>query len=319
MKIGFFGTPGIAAYYLERLCKVHEVTFAVTGEDKPIGRHGTPAFSAVKKIALENNIRVFQPSILLDNDFLKQIADNNADVFVVVAYGKILPVQIFNMPRLRTVNVHPSLLPKYRGAAPIQWALINGEQESGITIQYINEKLDAGDILLQKKIQLGIDMSAEDLFNIVFPIGFDLLNETLGILTSGKENPVKQNDAEATYCGKINRETARIDWNKSSGEIHNLIRGLNPKPAAWTEFKGKNIKIYKTKLLPSDLYESVKKIINMEFKPGFLAGYKKRLFAGTGSGFVEILALQPETKKIMDGLSFINGYRLAPGDSFEAF
>jgi methionyl-tRNA formyltransferase len=319
MKIGFFGTPEIAAYYLDRLCKAHDVSFAVTGEDKPVGRHGTPVFSAVKKIALKNNIRVFQPSSLLDNGFLKQITDKNADIFVVIAYGKILPLQIFNLPRLRTVNVHPSLLPKYRGAAPIQWALINGEKESGITIQYINEMLDAGEILSQKKIPLGIDMSAEDLFNIVLPSGFDLLNEALDILVSGKANPVKQNDAEATYCGKINRETARIDWNNSSEEIHNLVRGLNPKPVAWTEFKGKIIKIFKTRLLPVDFYESAKKNINLEYKPGFIAGYQKRLLAGTGNGFVEILSLQPETKKTMDGSSFINGYRPAPCDSFKVF
>jgi methionyl-tRNA formyltransferase len=319
MKIGFFGTPDIAAYYLDKLIKKHEVVFAATGEDKPKGRHGTPLFNDVKKTAVEKNIPVFQPSNLLDNDFLKQIADKNADIFVIVAYGKIVPAQIFNMPPLRTVNVHPSLLPEYRGAAPIQWALINGESETGITIQYINEKLDAGDILLQKKIPLDIDMSADDLFNVVLPLGFDILKEALDLLASGKAKPVKQNDAEATFCGKINRDTAHIDWKKSSEEIHNLVRGLNPKPVAWTEFKDKNIKIYKTKLLPVDLTDLIKVNTGMELKPGFLTIYKKRLIAGTGNGFVEILTLQPETKKIMDGSSFINGYRLASGDHFGAF
>jgi methionyl-tRNA formyltransferase len=316
MKIGFFGTPEIAAYYLDMLCKTHEVVFAVTGEDKPKGRHGTPAYSDVKKIAVEKQIPVFQPSRLPDNDFTKQIADKNADVFVVVAYGKILPAQIFNMPPLRTVNVHPSLLPKYRGAAPIQWALINGESETGITIQFINEKLDAGDILLQKKFPLNIDMTTEDLYKIVLPLGFDLLKQALDMLKSGNAKPNKQNDAEATFCGKISRETAKIDWKKSSEEIHNLVRGLNPKPAAWSEFKGKNIKIYKTKLLTIDLIDSIKENIGTELYPGFLTGYKKRLIAGTGNGFVEILSLQPETKKIMDGLSFNNGYRIASGDFF---
>jgi methionyl-tRNA formyltransferase len=316
MKTGFFGTPEIAAYYLGRLCRSHEVTFAVTGEDKPVGRHGSPVASSVKKTAMENSIPVLQPSNLLESGFLEQISEKDADVFVVVAYGKILPAEIYNMPRLRTINVHPSLLPKYRGAAPIQWALINGESETGITIQYINEKLDAGDIVLQKKIQLNIDMSAEDLFNIVLPAGSGLLNEALDLLASGKAITTRQNDAEATYCGKINRETAHIDWGKSSEEIHNLVRGLNPKPAAWTGFKGKNIKIYKTKLLNTDPDESIKNIISSEFKPGFLAGHKKRLIVGTGNGYIEILALQPETKKIMDGSSFLNGYRISAGDRF---
>ncbi len=316
MKIGFFGTPEIAAYYLDRLSKIHEVAFAVTGEDKPAGRHGTPAASAVKKIALENGIPVLQPSNLKDGYFLKQITDKNADIFIVVAYGKILPAQIFDMPRLRSINVHPSLLPKYRGAAPIQWALINGEPQTGITIQYINEKLDSGDIILQKKIRLDDDMSAEDLLNIVMPSGSELLSEALDLIASGRANPVKQEEASATYCGKINRETARIDWEKSSGEIHNLVRGLDPKPAAWTEFKEKTVKIFKTKLLPAEMNESIKKTISGEFKPGFLAGFQKRLFAGTGNGFIEIISLQPETKKIMDGSSFINGYRLSGKDHF---
>lgn len=310
MKIGFWGTPEIAEYYLEQLLIKHEVVFVVTGEDKPVGRHKTPVASPVKKYALEKNITVFQPASLLDMDFLSIIAEKKADIFIVVAYGKIIPPKVFNMAQLKTINIHPSLLPKYRGAAPIQWALINGESETGVTIQYINEKLDAGDILLQKKIPLSIDMTAEDLFNIVLPFGFNILDDVLNQLSEGKENLVKQNESEATYCGKINRETAHIDWGKSAFEIHNLVRGLNPKPIAWTEFKGKNFKIYKTKLFNDDL--------NPELKQGFLLGYKKRLIAGTGKGYLEILELQPETKKIMDAGSFINGYRLTNGDFFGA-
>ncbi|MBN2402642.1 MAG: methionyl-tRNA formyltransferase [Spirochaetes bacterium] len=316
MKIGFFGTPEIAAFYFKALIQEHEVVFAVTGEDKPKGRHGSPAFSDVKKIAIEKNIPVFQPTELADDSLLRQIAGKNADIFVVVAYGRILPAKVYKMSPLRTINVHPSLLPKYRGAAPIQWALINGEPETGITIQYINEKLDSGDILLQKKIPLNIEMTSADLTAIVLPEGLALLLEALNQLAAGNANPIKQNEAEATFCGKIGRETACIDWKKNSEKIHNLVRGLNPKPAAWTEFNGKNIKIYKTKLLTADSIDAIKENISMELKPGYLAGYKKRLFVCTGNGFLEILTLQPETKKTMEGSSFMNGYRLSAGDSF---
>jgi methionyl-tRNA formyltransferase len=309
MRIGFFGTPEIAAYYLNRLIESHEIVFAVTGEDKPRGRHGTPSPCEVKEVALKNNIPVLQPDKLLNEIFIKNITSYNADVYVVVAFTKKIPVQVFKIPKYGSINIHPSLLPKFRGAAPIQWALINGESETGVTIQYIDEELDTGDILAQKIIPLNTDMTAEDLQDIVLPIGFDLLQEVLNRFSAGTAKPVKQNNTEATYCGKISKETAHINWNLSSVEIHNLIRGLNPKPCAWTGFREKNIKIYKTKLNPE--YN------NPELKPGFLEVYNKKLIAGTGAGCLEISVLQPETKKIMDGASFINGYRLTAEDFFK--
>ncbi|MFH0976693.1 MAG: methionyl-tRNA formyltransferase [Spirochaetota bacterium] len=308
MKIGFFGTPEIAAYYLNMLHGKHEIVFAVTGEDKPKGRHGTPVFNEVKNAAVENDIPVLQPAKLLDNDFLKSIGNLKADIFVVVAYGKLIPPEIFTMPSLKTVNVHPSLLPKYRGAAPIQWALINGESETGVTIQYINEKLDAGDILTQKRIPLNTDISADDLTKIVLPVGLELLLEALAQLQSGKAMPVKQIEAEATYCGKINKETARINWSTGAEKIHNLVRGLNPKPTAWTMFREKNIKIYKTKIAPD--YKDA------GLKQGYLKIIGKKLFVGTGNNILELLEVQPETKKVMNAASFINGYRLSDEDHF---
>jgi methionyl-tRNA formyltransferase len=306
MKTGFFGTPEIAAYYLERLSETHDVLFAVTGIDKPRGRHGTPSFSPAKQIAVEKNIPVLQPEKLTDQSFMESLASFNADIFIVVAYGKIIPSAVFNMPRLKTINLHPSLLPKYRGAAPMQWALINGETESGITIQYINEKLDSGDIIVQKKLTIPEDITSEDFYMTILPEGFDLLQEALLSIESGIQ-PVKQNESDATYCGKIDRDAARIDWTKSAVEIHNLVRGLNPKPVAWTEFRGKNFKIYKSK---------VAKDIAGDSKPGFIDEDKKRILVSTGSGYLEILELQPEGKKIMDSHSFINGNRISKEDFF---
>jgi methionyl-tRNA formyltransferase len=302
MKIGFFGTPEIAAYYLNRLVESHEVIFAVTGEDKPRGRHGTPSPSEAKEAALKYNIPVLQPDKLLDETFINNISLVKADIFVVVAYAKKIPSQVFKIPPFGSINVHPSLLPKYRGAAPIQWALIKGETETGVTIQYIDEELDTGDMLAQKKIILNTEMAAEDLYEIVLPFGYNLLKEVLNQLSAGNAEAIKQNSAEATYCGKIDKITAHINWNQSSYEIHNLIRGLNPKPCAWTVFRDKNLKIYKSKLVTD--------YVNPDLKPGYLVVHKKRLIAGTGSGYLEILELQPETKKKMDSASFINGYRL---------
>ncbi len=309
MKIGFFGTPKIASYCLERLYKKYEILFIVTAEDKPSGRDMKIQFSPVKNFAIEKNIPFFQPVSLKNEDLLSDLKKYSADIYVVVAYGKIIPEAIYNYPPFKTINLHPSLLPKYRGAAPIQWALINGETLTGVTVQRINDKLDSGDIILQKNIELGISVNAKELYDMVLPMGADLLLETIQNFDSGSAVLSKQNEDDATYCSKINKETARIDWTKSAFEIHNLVRGLNPKPGAWSLFRGKNFKIWKT--IPAD------NKAELSLKPGEAACYmKKRLLIGTGSGLIEILEIQQETKKIMDSVSFLNGCRLADGEFF---
>ncbi len=214
------------------------------------------------------------------------------------------------MPVFKTINLHPSLLPKYRGAAPIQWSLINGEKETGITVQLINERLDAGDIIEQEKIPLDSDMTAADLYRIVEARGPDLIERVLEGFSARKSVPVKQDESKATFCRKIDRDIARIDWKAASAVIHNLVRGLNPKPVAFSSFRGEGVKIWKTSLADEDTPGRL--------EPGAIARHqKKRLFAGTGTGPIEILCIQPANKKAMDGLSFINGYRLVEGDRFE--
>jgi methionyl-tRNA formyltransferase len=309
MKIGFFGTPEIASYCLDSLLKKHEIQFVVTAEDKPSGRDMKIQFSPVKALAVKNNIPLLQPVSLKNENFQSEIKKYQADLFVVVAYGRLIPDSVYNLPEFKTINLHPSLLPKYRGAAPIQWALINGENQTGVTVQQINEKLDAGDILIQKKIDLNISINAKELFDLVLPAGAELLEETIERFASGTEVLTKQNEDDATYCSKIDKETARIDWGKSSFEIHNLVRGMNPKPGAWAIFRGKNFKIWKTS--PAD------DISGLNLKPGEAASYmKKRLIIGTGGGLIEILEIQQETKKIMDCISFLNGCRLTAGEFF---
>lgn len=312
MKLGFFGTPLIASYCMEALLKRHSVMFAVTPEDKPVGRSGKLVPPHLKETALKHNIPVFQPVTLKDADFIEKIKSFSADIYVVVAYGKLIPREIFDTPRFGTINLHPSLLPKYRGAAPIQWALINGESKTGVTVQLINEKMDAGDIVIQKQIVLDEMINAEQLYNAVLPIGAELLNEALKLFESGTASTVKQDESKASFCGKITRETAMIDWNNTSANIHNLVRGLSPKPAAWTSFRGMNFKIFSTSLF----HESIE--IDRKAAAGELFIYqKKRLLAETEAGLLEILELQPEAKSKMTAAAFINGYRITAGDCFK--
>jgi len=310
MKIGFFGTPGIASYVLEKLCCRFEVVFLVSPQDKRCGRDLKLQNCAAKDTAICHNVPVLQPGSLKDPEFAETLKAFGADIFVVVAYGKIIPASVFNIPPCGTINLHPSLLPKYRGAAPVQWALINGEPVTGVTVQMINEELDAGDIVLSREIAVDENMTAEGLYDIVLPMGAELVTRAVEMLCAGKTGAVrKQDHSQATYCGKIDSEMARIDWNKSAASIHNLVRGLNPKPAAWTTFREKHVKVWETRILREEL-------------PAPAAGelvvlHKKRLLAGTGDGILELVSMQPETKKRMDALAFINGYRLNPSERFE--
>ncbi|HOT45063.1 MAG TPA: methionyl-tRNA formyltransferase [Spirochaetota bacterium] len=310
MKIGFFGTPELAARVLAGLRERHEVLFAVTAEDKEAGRNRALHCCQAKEEAMRLGIPVLQPKSLKDSAFMEELRSYDADIYAVVAYGNLIPRAVFDYPPLKTINLHPSLLPKYRGAAPVQWALINGESETGITVQLINEKLDAGDIVVQERLPLDRRMTAGDVMEIVSCRGARLMDSAIGILASGSARPVRQDESEATYCGKIDKDLPKIDWSRSAEEIHNLVRGLNPKPVAVASFRGEAVKIWKTALPEADVPGTD--------GPGSLVRYhKKRLFAETGRGMIEILSLQPANKKVMDGLSFINGYRLTTEDRFE--
>ena len=311
MKIGFFGTPDIAAHCLGSLAAEHEILFAVTPSDKPSGRNQQIQCCPAKDQAVCYDIPVLQPETLRDKDFVKEVQAFDADIYVVVAYGKLIPREIFDYPPLKTINLHPSLLPKYRGAAPIPWAIINGEKTTGVTIQLINERMDAGDIVIQEEISLDGDITTGELYDLVLPMGGRLLLEAIKGLSEGSIEPVPQVEAEATHCGKITRETACINWNASAEEIHNLVRGLSPRPVAWSVFREKNIRIYRTSL-PSQEEEGLPNPA-----PGELVRFqKKRIIAGTGRGPLEILELQMENKKKMDGPAFLNGARLEPGETF---
>ncbi len=309
MKIGFFGTPEIASYCLEHLINHFEIAFVVTSFDKPKGRGKQLAPPPVKEKAVANGIPCFQPVTLKDESLREALSNYSCEIFVVVAYGKLIPPSIFSIPPLGTINLHPSLLPKYRGAAPVEWALYNGEHQTGVTVQLINEELDAGDIVLQSPVTIAPNDTAQDVYEKIIPLGAQMLVDAIKGLHDGSLTPVPQDHSQVTYCGKITSETAHINWDLPSLHIHNMVRAFNPKPVAWTTFRGKIIKIWKTVVGDSSFN-------NTTAKPGTLISYAKRLFVCTADGTLEVLLLQPETKKPMDAVAFLNGYRLQEGDKF---
>lgn len=303
MNIIFMGTPDFAVPCLEKLIEKHNVIAVFSQPDKPVGRKQILTPPPVKQCAKENNINVFQPKSLKDDEIDKKIEDMKADIIVVVAYGKILPKSVLKAAKYGCVNVHASLLPKYRGAAPIQWAVINGDKETGVTIMQMDEGLDTGDMLLVKKTDININETSEELFDRLSLIGADALIEALENIKNGNINPVAQGESDTSYAQKITKALSPIDWNKSAYEVHNLVRGLQTWPCAQTTFNNKNIKIHKTVL--SDLRGS---------KSGEIVDNNKKLIVSCGDGkCVEILELQPDGKKRMDTKSFLAGNNVPVG------
>ncbi len=307
MRIGFFGTPHIAAWNLRYLHeKGHDILFAVTPEDRPAGRGRSTRPCAAKEAARDLGIQVFHPADLKDPEFQATLAGSGAEACVVVAYGKIIPPSIFNLPPLGTLNLHPSLLPAYRGAAPIPWVLINGEKVTGVTVQKINERMDAGDIVAREKIPLDDKITAGELYEKVLPLGGELLDLSLERIRDPGFTPEPQDESRATYCGKLSTDLAKIDWTRPARDIHNLVRGCNPAPGAWTLFRGQTLKIWKTGPCAGGRSGT---------EPGTLYPEEKgRLVAATGDDDLEIIELQQQGKRRMEVPAFINGARLAEGE-----
>ena len=247
MKIIFMGTPDFAEESLKKLVEAkHEILAVVTNTDKPQGRGMKLVPSPVKQYALDNNLKIFQPEKIRNNvEFINQINNLKPDVIVVVAYGKILPKELLSIPKLGCINVHGSLLPKYRGAAPIQWAVLNGDKETGITTMYMDEGMDTGDMILKEEVKIGDDETTGELWNRLSKIGAKLLVETLEKIANGTAPREKQGD-NFSLAPMLKKEMANIDWeNKTAHEIKNLVRGLNPIMGAYTYLNGKKIKFWK--------------------------------------------------------------------------
>ncbi|MGN1468350.1 MAG: methionyl-tRNA formyltransferase [Ruminococcus sp.] len=305
MNIIFMGTPDFAVPALEKLvASEHNVTAVFTQPDKPRGRKMVLTPPEVKACALKHGIKVYQPDTLKDGKALEIIKDCNPDVIAVAAYGKILPKEILDYPKYGCVNIHGSLLPKYRGAAPIQRAVLDGESETGVTTMQMAEGLDTGDMLLVYKTTILPDETSGELFDRLALAGADLLLDTLEGLEKGEIVPQKQNDSLSSYAKMIDKSMCPIDFNKTAQAVHNQVRGLNPWPVATAQINGKRLKIYKTKL--SSLNGNPGEVISL-----------KPLTVACKENSVEIITLQPEGKKIMDSKAYLAGNKISLGDKFD--
>lgn len=316
MKVIFMGTPDFAVGTLRAIIEAgHEVSLVVTQPDKPKGRGGKMAISAVKEAALEYELPIFQPDRIRKEENIAYLRQYEADVIVVVAFGQILPKEILEMPKYGCVNVHASLLPKYRGAAPIQWAVIEGEKVSGVTTMHMDEGLDTGAILLQREIELAEDETGGSLFDRLSQVGAELLVETLKGLEKGTISERAQDDSLASHTSIIKKSFGEIDFTKPAKEIECLIRGLNPWPSAFTHYNGKLLKIWKARVLTEEEAKGQLSADFPEVKAGEIVGITKHsLFIKTGEGLLSVLELQLEGKKRMEIDAFLRGVQIKEGE-----
>ncbi|MCX6151679.1 MAG: methionyl-tRNA formyltransferase [Ignavibacteriales bacterium] len=299
MKIIFMGTPDFAFPSLQAIIeRKHTVEVVVTAPDKERGRGQKLTYTPVKEFALQKNITVLQPENLRDENFINQLKEINAEVFVIVAF-RILPKEVFTLPKKGTFNLHGSLLPKYRGAAPIQWAIINGETETGLTTFFLQEKVDTGNIILQEKVEIINDDNFGSLHDKMSLLGASVVLKTLELIEQNKVEMKMQDNLFATPAPKITKQICQVDWNEPAEKIHNLVRGLSPYPGAFFFNNGKQIKIYKTS-------------INKEIKliAGEILQTKTEAVIGCGSNSLNIIEIQPEGRKRMMIEEFLRGYTL---------
>jgi len=317
MLLVFCGTPRFAVPTLEKLAEAgHSVLLAVTQPDRPRGRGMDVAVSPVKEAATRLGIAVLQPVTIKNNaEFRSQLAAIRPDAIIVVGYGRIIPQWMIDLPRLGNLNLHASLLPKYRGAAPIQWAIANGESVTGVTTMRIDAGLDTGDILMQREIAIGLEDTAETLGPKLASIGAGLMVETLRGLETGQVRPTPQDHAKATLAPILNKEDGRMDFSRSATHLFNRLRGFQPWPGAFTTFKGKTLQVHRAQPRQHAA----------KLTPAEVAVEGTRLLVGCGEGFgkdkdknagtaLELIEIQVEGKRRMTAQEFINGYRPKSGD-----
>lgn len=325
MKIVFMGTPDFAVPALKALAESakHEVSLVVTQPDRPRGRSGKPAPSDVKLCAEQYGIPVFQPEKVREEAAVERLRRENADIFVVAAFGQLLPKTILEMPRFGCINIHGSLLPAYRGAAPVQWAVLDGQKEAGDTIMQMNEGLDTGDILMQESIPLSADETAGSLYDKLSSMGGPLLLRALDAIEAGTVTPVPQGDSGTHYAKMLRKEMGNIDWTKSAEEIGRLVRGLNPWPSAYTHWNGKMLKIWMAESVTQEELSALgcdeKNGMDLkEAQPGtVMIVTKDTLMVQTGDGLLALTELQMEGKKRMPVQAFLMGCRMQTGEKLE--
>ena len=310
MKIVFMGTPDFAKESLEAIYNAgHEILAVVTNPDRPSGRGMKLKPSPVKEFALEKGLDVLQPERVKKNyEFINKIKDLKPEVICVVAYGKILPIEILNIPKLGCINVHGSLLPKYRGAAPIQWAVLNGDKETGITTMYMDEGMDTGDMILKEKVEIGENETTGELWNRLSKVGGKLLVETLKQIEKGIAPREKQGE-DFTLAPMLDKNIAKIDWKeKTAKEIKNLVRGLNPIMGAYTFLDGKKIKFWKVEVINSN--EVINENAKLENGTILVSNPKKGLLIKTKEGILQVLEIQGENAKRMSIGDFLRGNKI---------
>lgn len=300
MNVVFMGTPDFAVPSLENIAKVHFVQAVFTQPDKPVGRKMILTPPDVKVCAEKLGIPVYQPVKLKDSDSYEIIKELNPDVIVVVAYGQILPENILNIPKYGCINVHGSLLPKYRGAAPIQWSVLNGDKVTGVTTMYMEKGLDTGDILETKEYEIGINDTAGEVFDTLAEMGGKLILDTLEKAEKGELHPIKQDDSKSSYAKMLDKSMCNINFSKTNLQVHNQVRGLSPWPVASTKLNGKVLKIFETRLAEG------------KGKPGEILNTNPLTIA-CGEGAVVVNTVQLQGKKKMDSKAFLQGHKLEKG------
>ena len=305
MKLVFMGTPQFAVPILQRLLEDgHEVAAVYTQPDKPVGRGLKRMPPPVKALAMERGLPVRQPTKLRDGAVAAEIKELAPDLAIVVAYGRILPPDILAAPRLGCINLHASLLPRYRGAAPVQWSILRGEAETGVTSMFMAEGLDTGDIILQQKTPIGPDESAPALLERLAPLGAECIAQTLQLFSRGAVTRTPQREEDATLAPILQKEMGALDFTRPARELHNQVRGLAGWPAAYTHVNGKLLKVHESRLL------------ELSGRPGEVLAAPGKLAIACGEGALELVSVQPEGKGRMPGAAFMNGYRIKPHDSF---
>ena len=305
MKIAFMGTPDFSVDCLKALVESeHEIVGVFCQPDKPVGRKQILTPPDVKVEALKHNLPVYQPVSLRNGKGVEILEEIKPDLIIVVAYGKILPPDFLRFPKYGCINIHASILPKYRGASPIHFAVLNGDEETGVTAMQMDDGLDTGDILRIKKAKIDINETTERMYEILAPLGAEVLMETIELLEKGELNPIKQDETLATKVGLLSKDMSPVDWTKSAFEIHNKIRGLYSWPGASTKLDGKTLKLHSSVL-------SDKKGNNI---PGEIVEANGIIVVSCGDNkCIELLSVQLEGKKRMDASAFLNGYQLKKG------
>ena len=302
LRIVFMGTPDFAVTILKHLVENHyNIVGVITAADKPAGRGRKLNESAVKKYALSKEITILQPTNLKNQGFQQELENLKADLQIVVAF-RMLPKAVWKMPKLGTFNLHASLLPSYRGAAPIHWAIINGETKTGVTTFFIDDKIDTGEIILQKEISIHNDETVGSLHDKLMFLGADLVTKTVDLISEGNVTTKKQPELEEKSAPKLNPENTKINWTHSIDTIYNQIRGLNPFPAAWTSIKNNDEEI------TAKIYAVRKEIQKHKFNTGKIIATKKELKVAVKDGFLIIDEIKISGKKKMDAKSLLNGY-----------